>query len=64
MNKLPKREDELKRLLEERMAQLQAMEKELVDLQVANTVATERLAKEEETLARMVQQHFEETESL
>ena len=59
-----KREAEQKRLLEERTPKLQAMEREVVDLQAANTEATQRLAKEEETRERTVIQHFEETESL
>ena len=40
------------------------MEKEVVDLQAANTEATQRLAKDEETREQMIIQHFEETESL
>ena len=59
-----KREADLKRLLKERTTKIQAMEKEVADLQAANTEATQRLAKEEETLDRTVIQHFEETESL
>ena len=59
-----KREADLRRLLEERTAKLQAMEKELADLQTANTEATRRLAKEEEMREQTVIQHFEETEPL
>ena len=59
-----KREANLKKLLEERTAKLQAMEKELADLQTANTEATRRLAKEEEMREQTVIQHFEETEPL
>ena len=44
-----KREAKLKRLLEERIAKLQATEKEVANIQAANTMAIERLAKEEET---------------
>ena len=40
------------------------MEKEVADLQAANTMATERLTKEEETRERTVLQNFMETESL
>ena len=58
------REATLKRLLEEHMAKLQAMEKEVAAIQAENTEATQRLAKEEETLEQTVIQHFEETESL
>ena len=42
------READLKRLLDERTNKLQAMEKEVADLQAANTEATQRLAREEE----------------
>ena len=58
-----KRKAELQRLLEERTAKLQAMEKDVSDLQAANTMATERLTKEEETRERTFIQHFEETKS-
>ena len=44
-----KRKAELQRLLEEHTTKIQATEKEVTDLQAANTVATQRLAKEEET---------------
>ena len=40
------------------------MEKEVVDLHAANTEATQRLAKDEETREQMIIQHFEEIESL
>ena len=40
------------------------MEKDVSDLQAANTMATERLTKEEETRERTVLQNFLETESL
>ena len=40
------------------------MEKEVGALQVANTEATQCLAKEEEKREQKVIQHFEETESL
>ena len=42
------REGDLKRLLEESTTKLQAKEREVFDLQVANTEAKERLIKEEE----------------
>ena len=59
-----KREADLKRLLKERTTKIQAMEKEVADLQAANTEATRRLAKEEKTREQTVIQHFEETEPL
>ena len=40
---------ELQRLLDEHTAKLQATEKEVANIQAANTMAIERLAKEEET---------------
>ena len=42
------REVDLKQLLDERTTKLQAMEKEVVDLQAANTEATQRSANKEE----------------
>ena len=44
----PKREAELKKLLDERTAKLQAKEKEVADLQAANIEATQQMAREEE----------------
>ena len=41
-------EAKLKKLLDERTTKLQAMEKEVVDLQAANTEATQRSANKEE----------------
>ena len=46
------------------MARLQAMEKEVANLQAANTEATRRLANEEEKSMQTILQHFEDTQEL
>ena len=58
------REDDLKRLLDESMTKLKGREREVLDLQVANTEAKERLINEEEKRMQKELQHFEETEEL
>ena len=59
-----KRKAELQRLLEEHTTKIQATEKEVTDLQAANTLVAARLAEVEETDQWAARQHFEETESL
>ena len=49
---------------DESTTKLQAREKEVANLQAANTEATQRLAREEEKRQQTLIQHFEETESL
>ena len=56
------READLKRLLDESATKLQAKEREVFDLQVANTEAKERLIKEEERNSQREVQQFEENE--
>ena len=58
------REANLKRLLNESTTKLQAKEREVFDLQVANTEAKERLIKEEERRMQKELQQFEENEEL
>ena len=57
------READLKRLLDESSAKLHAKEREVFDLQVANTEAKERLIKEEERNSRREVQQYEELQS-
>ena len=57
------REANLKRLLNESTTKLQAKEREVFDLQVANTEAKERLIKEEERNSRREVQQYEELQS-
>ena len=59
-----KRKAELQRLLEEHTTKIQATEKEVTDLQAANTLVAARLAEVEETYQRADRQHSKETNSL
>ena len=58
------READFKRLLNECIAKLQATEKEVANIQAANTMVAAQLAEAEETHQRGAHQHLEETESL